>query len=351
MTGTLGVMSVRLTGDGGLDSLVDVGQPCLMADELEPQLPRGGTVSRREGAPPWRVDVDARRASIHVVVRGSFYLAEDEHRALPLGAGDIVLVGAGDPRGAPRSTAVAPARLQCVAGPAPAELISATYPPLAAPDPRLAAGAPPVHLTAVEVQREPGLLSIVSLLRAALAEPSAARERLSRSLLEPLLAYVLHCHDRVSAGGLGARPADSRVARALRIMESRLAERWTVESLAKAAGLSRAAFARRFLSEVGVPPLRRLADLRMERAARLLAEGDDGLASIADQVGYDSAFAFSRAFKRRTGEAPIVYRHRHRAEGFARRPAISPAPRPAIVLERRPAIAAPLRPPPIRAAA
>jgi AraC-like DNA-binding protein len=52
----------------------------------------------------------------------------------------------------------------------------------------------------------------------------------------------------------------------------------------------------------------------MQIAARLLAKGDASLASVAAEVGYDSEFAFSRAFKRHTGQAPGVWRRRVRAE-------------------------------------
>jgi AraC-like DNA-binding protein len=204
----------------------------------------------------------------------------------------------------------------------PAELLSAAYTAAAATDPRLVAAGPVVHLSSHEVRRERGLSTIVALLRAALMEPSAGQERLAHSLLDPLLEYVLHCHARAGAGGLAgdaAEPSDERVARALRLMQSRPAERWSVAALAKAAGLSRAAFARRFLAELGAPPLRHLAELRMRIAARLLAEGDDSLASIAAEVGYESEFAFSRAFKRWAGQAPGAFRRAHRSGGAALR--------------------------------
>lgn len=156
----------------------------------------------------------------------------------------------------------------------------------------------------------------MSLLRAALADPSPGQAWLARSLLDPLLAYALHCHERVREGRV-ARAFDRRVARVLRLMQEKPAERWTIEALAKAAGLSRAALARRFLAELGVPPLRYLAELRMRRAAELLAGGDGSLAAVAAEVGYDSEFAFSRAFKRHTGEAPGAFRRRSRSEGAA----------------------------------
>ena len=63
---------------------------------------------------------------------------------------------------------------------------------------------------------------------------------------------------------------DLRVARALGLMCTELAKRWTVESLARKVGLSRAAFAKRFVLTTGVSPLRYLAQLRLLRAAELL---------------------------------------------------------------------------------
>ncbi|KYF70948.1 AraC family transcriptional regulator [Sorangium cellulosum] len=282
-----------------------------MADEMGRQLPRGVAVSRRHGAPPWGVSAGD-PPSLHVVVQGSFFLAQDGARVLGLEPGDVVLLGAGPRGAAPREHS-----LRCVApssgaASAPAELLSATY--AAAPDGALAALAPVVHLPGGEVRRAQGLSAVVSLLRAALAEPSAGQERLARSLLEPLLAYTLHCHGR-AGDGRAAGAFDRRVARALQLIQEKLAARWTIEALARAAGLSRAAFARRFLAEVGVPPLRYVAELRMQRAAELLAEGDRSLASVAAEVGYDSEFAFSRAFKRHTGEAPGAFRRRSRSQG------------------------------------
>ncbi|WP_437572949.1 AraC family transcriptional regulator [Sorangium sp. So ce887] len=286
-----------------------------MADDVERQLPRGVAVSRHPAHPGTHFRVGAADPpSLHVVVQGSFHLSQDGERVLPLDPGDLVLLGFG-----PRGAAPCEQSLRCVApppgaAPAPAELLSATY--TAAPAGALASLAPVVHLAAGEVRCAPGLSAVVSLLRAALADPSPGQARLARSLLDPLLAYTLHCHERARTGR-AAGAFDRRVARVLRLMQEKPAERWTLEALAKAAGLSRAALARRFLAELGVPPLRYLAELRMQRAAELLAEGDGSLAAVAAEVGYDSEFAFSRAFKRRTGEAPGAFRRRSRSEGAA----------------------------------
>lgn len=103
---------------------------------------------------------------------------------------------------------------------------------------------------------------------------------------------------------------DPRILRALDAIRAQPAERWTVAKLAKVAGLSRAAFARRFAAEVGAPPLHHLAALRMGRAAELLAATDASLAAVAAEVGYATEFALSRAFRRRVGEPPGAFRRR-----------------------------------------
>src|SRR5829696_1019739 len=74
---------------------------------------------------------------------------------------------------------------------------------------------------------------------------------------------------------------DPEVARVVETMSSDLGRAWTVEALAKAAGMSRPTLARRFVRAVGEAPLQHLARLRMERAAQLLDTTDDALSRIA----------------------------------------------------------------------
>lgn len=109
------------------------------------------------------------------------------------------------------------------------------------------------------------------------------------------------------------RAIDPRIIRALARMTSELTSRFTVASLAKIAGMSRAAFARRFSTELGTPPLRYLAELRLAHAAKLLVEEGTSLGQLSKRVGYESEFALSRAFKRKFGEAPASFRKRYRA--------------------------------------
>lgn len=110
-----------------------------------------------------------------------------------------------------------------------------------------------------------------------------------------------------------AQPADLTIQRAIALMDSDLTRRWTVAQVARSVGLSRPAFARRFVEQTGTSPLRHLARRRMERAAELLADANARLAQIAAHVGYDSEFAFNRAFKRHHGIAPGTFRRELRA--------------------------------------
>lgn len=106
---------------------------------------------------------------------------------------------------------------------------------------------------------------------------------------------------------------DMHVARAVAAMKSDPKRRWTVASLGRIAGLSRAALARRFTTTLGISPYRWLATHRLRLAEEQLASTDAPLALIAQDVGYGCEFAFAKAFKRFYGIAPGAFRRRVRA--------------------------------------
>lgn len=106
----------------------------------------------------------------------------------------------------------------------------------------------------------------------------------------------------------GSSVRDARIEKAIDAMKSDPARRWTIEDLAAIAGLSRAAFVRRFRRETSTSPVRFLTELRMRLAVDRLAISNEALATIASWIGYESEFAFARAFKRRYGVAPGQYR-------------------------------------------
>jgi AraC-like DNA-binding protein len=110
------------------------------------------------------------------------------------------------------------------------------------------------------------------------------------------------------ATGWLAALRDPPLSRALSALHLRPERAWTAEELAKEAFLSRSAFAEKFTTTVGLPPMSYLTRWRMLLAGQRLRESSDTLAQVAAAVGYESEFSFSRAFARETGVTPGAWR-------------------------------------------
>jgi AraC-like DNA-binding protein len=101
---------------------------------------------------------------------------------------------------------------------------------------------------------------------------------------------------------------DGVVGRALRLLHKYPARAWTVTDLASRVGVSRATLARRFTDLVGEPPMAYLTSWRLCVATDLLEHTSATVDAIARQVGYESAFGLSVAFKRVYGTRPSQHR-------------------------------------------
>jgi AraC-like DNA-binding protein len=106
---------------------------------------------------------------------------------------------------------------------------------------------------------------------------------------------------------------DPAVGRALSLLHERPADSWTLEELARGAGVSRSVLADRFTHLVGHPPMQYLTRWRIQLAARLLADGTRKVSAVGLDVGYASEAAFSRTFKRIAGMSPAMWRDRSTA--------------------------------------
>jgi AraC-like DNA-binding protein len=263
--------------------------------------------SRSERSAPWRLRPEPfAGAGFHVVLRGSCLLLPERGDPVPLAAGDVVcLLPHAPPHGL--ADAGAPAELLCGAY----QMDPARAHPLLAELPGL------IHLPA----HRPELRAATDLLDAELSRPGPGTAAAVPALLDLLLLYILRAAvaEHAVSGWVGAL-ADPAVGTALRRIHRSPGRMWTVADLAGEAGLSRAAFARRFTTLVGRPPLAYLTWWRMTTAARLLREGDLPVRSVAARAGYTSEFAFTKAFKRELGVPPNEYR-------FQSRPARAPNPR------------------------
>lgn len=104
--------------------------------------------------------------------------------------------------------------------------------------------------------------------------------------------------------------AEPRLSKAIAAMQSDHARSWSLDELARTAGLSRAGFALNFKKWIGVTPMEYLTQWRVQLACELLQEGDTRIAEVATAVGYESESAFSVAFTRIVGQRPGHYRRR-----------------------------------------
>lgn len=159
---------------------------------------------------------------------------------------------------------------------------------------------------------------VVEWLSSTLAAPAPGADAVAGKLLQALLLETLRIHLSAatdestaplpqSAGPLQAA-LDPCLGAVLRLVHAKPERDWTVHSMARESGLSRSAFADRFRTIVGQPPLQYVTEIRMQKASELLETTDIPVKRIAALVGYESVSAFSSAFKRRFGTPPIAVR-------------------------------------------
>ena len=101
---------------------------------------------------------------------------------------------------------------------------------------------------------------------------------------------------------------DPYVSKALSKIHGAVARSWTVEALGREIGLSRSALADRFLRTVGVSPMQYVAHWRIQVAKFRLRTTQWPMIDIAEEIGYESESAFSRAFKKLVGKPPAKWR-------------------------------------------
>ncbi len=144
------------------------------------------------------------------------------------------------------------------------------------------------------------------------------------TLVAKQVAYMLLIDALRQYRGRGDQPpgwfaalADPQIRTALTCMHQRPAHPWTLQELARAAGLSRTTLAQTFRKVVGQTPMAYLTRWRMNLATHKLREEKEALTSVALQVGYQSQSAFCAAFKRHTGASPmrfVALQQDHRAK-------------------------------------
>ncbi len=159
------------------------------------------------------------------------------------------------------------------------------------------------------------LSTLVDTLIREVSEPRVGSRALIRALL--LQAVIEMMRNRMAAqdGTMDWMAAlrDPMIWKALSAMLDSPGKPYSVESLADVAGMSRAAFAKRFAEAYGAGPMELLRSLRIRKAGELLRNTDLPVKRVAETVGFSSRSAFSRTFEARSGQSPTAFRKEARA--------------------------------------
>ena len=131
-------------------------------------------------------------------------------------------------------------------------------------------------------------------------------EAIVERLAEIFLVQVLRAHfggSQTPRSLLGAL-FDPRLSAAVATIHTRWPEPLTLADIARAAGMSRSAFAPAFAACAGVTPMAYLAEWRLLKGRELLSDPGLSVAQIAAACGHRSTEGFSRAFRRLYGVSP-----------------------------------------------
>jgi AraC-like DNA-binding protein len=134
-----------------------------------------------------------------------------------------------------------------------------------------------------------------------LRNPKPGGVLMSTHLAHLMLVQVLRLFLATSTGlpkGWFLALTDRQIGSAIGAMHAEPARSWTLDELARIAGISRTIFAQRFKTLVGSTAMDYLARWRMLMAADRLRNGGENVSSIAFSLGYESESSFSTAFKR-----------------------------------------------------
>lgn len=95
-----------------------------------------------------------------------------------------------------------------------------------------------------------------------------------------------------------------------------LSERQVITRLAQVEGVSPSSLKKYFTQVYGKSISAYLREMRVEKAKELLEAGSQGVAGIANEVGYENQSKFGVMFKRETGLTPIEYKRLHGKGSF-----------------------------------
>jgi AraC-like DNA-binding protein len=306
-----------------------------LASLLDGVHAEGALFGRTVMSPPWAIRFEEQTGlTLVVMLRGEGFVRPDGGEPVALPHGALAIVVGREPFSVADAAATATPPLYVMHGPdvcttaegkplgedfrlgihtcgdaldSPTMLLTAGYAVKGSVTQRLVSALPRV----VVVPGEGDVCPVTDLTVAELEREAPGQQAVLDRLLDLLLLTSLRewfNRPEACAPKWYRALGDPIVGRALRLLHEEPARRWTVTSLAAETGVSRATLARRFTDLVGEPPMKYLTGWRLSLAADLLHRTDEKVDAIARQVGYESGFGLSVAFKREYGTRPSEHR-------------------------------------------
>jgi AraC-like DNA-binding protein len=322
----LGYVTISGLHDGSSELTTDFGMSAARIDVLSQVLTlirlRGELVYTTRLSQPWGLRFPPGPAHFHYVEVGGAWVTPAGQSPRWIDAGDLALLPLGKGHtiaGAVDSPiedvdVVAPShfdRDKLVlrhGGDGPtSQLVSGFFSFEGSPLPVVMSALPDmVHIPRGDAGAPAWLAAISHFLVGEAQQPDPGSSLMISRLIDLLVIRTLRSWATNEANRIGwlGGLAEERIGRVLAAMHADPFRRWTVETLAAVASMSRSIFAERFTAAVGEPPLRYLSRWRLTIAADMLRSGGLKVTEAAYKTGYASDAAFSRAFKSHFGYAP-----------------------------------------------
>ena len=167
---------------------------------------------------------------------------------------------------------------------------------------------PLIHVRNENKQLPAQLQSLVRLMAEEASSLRAGGETVVAHLADVIviqaIRFWIEHSPEANSGWLGALK-DPKIGKALAAIHAHPESAWTVERLAEQAGMSRSGFSAKFSEVIGTSAKQYLTEWRMNLARMKIMQSPISLVDLAEELGYRSEAAFSRAYKRVFGVPPL----------------------------------------------
>lgn len=299
-----------------------------LTDILNSLRLKGGIYFQCLFSGPWGMNIEKTSvAEFHIITRGNCWLKlKDEEKLICLEAGDVVVFPHGQAHvllDSPDGVALPVEDVignQQVEGYGPViygsggvsvnilcgyfEFDSRVHSPLIDALPMF------IHIKGADATELSWLQTTINFICYETKEPRNGTQAVVNRLVEVMFIQIMRAYfvRSTQLSGILAALADSKVGLALNAIHQHPEKDWTLEMLAKFAGMSRTAFSKRFHELAKVTPMHYLTMWRMQKAKDALLSTNSNIQVIAENIGYQSEASFSKVFKKYIGNSPGAYR-------------------------------------------